>query len=718
MRRFYALTAALLCAGLLSAYWPDWDYIANGDQVTGICEYQGRIWASTSAGLCVIDPATGAISHLDKNDTGLPVGPLNGITLDQEGIPWVAVPHFGTASFEGGNWSFHWLQTNHSTYWHLPFTPELLTIDQNNGKWATLNRSWLIYAAGHDFFDYSYDSNYGEITAIHADPWHTVWVTSNEVYPTDVITLRAITDSLQLTYINYLGHPFTRVNAICADAPGCLWLATDGGVLRREGENWSWFDQQNSALPQTNITAITLDAQNSPLLGSADGWLIQRSSESWTGIGPAESGIGAKRIDHILIDGAGDWWIGTDQGLHRKSGNSWAFYPTSEYPLTHNPVGDMLVEPDGGIWMGGENGLEWMRGETVISYTTQNSPLLDNNAKVLGQRDGEIWIATAQGFNVISGASWASHPFPELAQSNIMTADIAFGPDNSVWISASTSGLYRFEGNAWTHYGADQMQLPYLNLTGVEIDQLGRAWLSSFSGIACLDGAAWTVFNTGNSPLPDNRVPALALAPDGKLWFATLGGLAAYAGSWWMTFTELSDGLPSNGLDDVWIDSAGAVWFHMMNFGLGKTDGYNFEFMDAASSGLPDNTIDGFGQDAAGHYYFSSLHGLAIWDPEYTAAAGAVAPALAPGLKIWPNPSRQEASIGWQQKTPGRAELRVYNARGQLVRELDLGQKGTGGHEIAFDAKDSSGRALGSGVYFFKLSAGGQASTGKALILK
>ncbi|MBV1840468.1 flagellar hook assembly protein FlgD [Photobacterium ganghwense] len=51
-----------------------------------------------------------------------------------------------------------------------------------------------------------------------------------------------------------------------------------------------------------------------------------------------------------------------------------------------------------------------------------------------------------------------------------------------------------------------------------------------------------------------------------------------------------------------------------------------------------------------------------------------------------------------------QAVMRVENAQGELVRTIDLGAKGTGDHDIAWDGKGEDGKTLPEGRYTVKVS--------------
>jgi len=68
-----------------------------------------------------------------------------------------------------------------------------------------------------------------------------------------------------------------------------------------------------------------------------------------------------------------------------------------------------------------------------------------------------------------------------------------------------------------------------------------------------------------------------------------------------------------------------------------------------------------------------------------------------------------------------QTEIRIYNIRGQLVRELDCSKPGynkEGLPTISWDCKDSRGKQVQSGVYFYRLISGKKQAVSKMVIVK
>jgi hypothetical protein len=79
----------------------------------------------------------------------------------------------------------------------------------------------------------------------------------------------------------------------------------------------------------------------------------------------------------------------------------------------------------------------------------------------------------------------------------------------------------------------------------------------------------------------------------------------------------------------------------------------------------------------------------------------------------YPNPFNPATTIGFEIAKPGFVLLTVYNALGQEVAKLVQSQMAAGRYTAEFDAS-----RLASGMYLYKLSAGGYVSVKKMLVTK
>ena len=92
-------------------------------------------------------------------------------------------------------------------------------------------------------------------------------------------------------------------------------------------------------------------------------------------------------------------------------------------------------------------------------------------------------------------------------------------------------------------------------------------------------------------------------------------------------------------------------------------------------------------------------------------------------LSNYPNPFNPETWLPYHLAHDADVTLTIYDIKGALVRQLDLGHQPAGYYTTRtraayWDGSNSLGEVVGSGVYFYQLSAGDFSATRKMVILK
>jgi hypothetical protein len=83
-----------------------------------------------------------------------------------------------------------------------------------------------------------------------------------------------------------------------------------------------------------------------------------------------------------------------------------------------------------------------------------------------------------------------------------------------------------------------------------------------------------------------------------------------------------------------------------------------------------------------------------------------------------PNPFNPTTTIRFSLAQSTEVSLRIYNAQGQLVRELVNEARSAGDHAVTWDGRNDAGSGVASGVYFYRLQAAGFSETRRMVLLK
>jgi outer membrane protein assembly factor BamB len=87
-------------------------------------------------------------------------------------------------------------------------------------------------------------------------------------------------------------------------------------------------------------------------------------------------------------------------------------------------------------------------------------------------------------------------------------------------------------------------------------------------------------------------------------------------------------------------------------------------------------------------------------------------------VQNYPNPCNSSTVITFYLLRPCHVRLQIFNPLGQLVKRLVDDYHSMGEYSITWDGKDNQEQIVGSGVYFYRLQAGGKSLTRRMAIAK
>ena len=98
-------------------------------------------------------------------------------------------------------------------------------------------------------------------------------------------------------------------------------------------------------------------------------------------------------------------------------------------------------------------------------------------------------------------------------------------------------------------------------------------------------------------------------------------------------------------------------------------------------------------------------------------------PAQTTLLANYPNPFNPDTYIPYQLHQPAQVRLTIYDIRGALIREIDLGYRAAGQYLTSaraahWDGRNQKGQRVASGVYLYRLQAGPVAHVRKMVVIK
>jgi hypothetical protein len=297
------------------------------------------------------------------------------------------------------------------------------------------------------------------------------------------------TEKGRLRFIYLVGK---QINCL-ADEEEYIWIGTVNGLVKLHKSTGEFivYGKWNSELPDNYVLAIAIDGQGNKWIGTGNG-LAKFDGENWIVYNTSNSGLPYDLVWSITIDRWGNKWIGTNSpsggGLAKFDGVNWTVYNTSNSGLPGFYVFAIAVDGQGNKWIGTSGGLAKFDGVNWTVYNTSNSGLPYNYVQA-----------------------------------------IAIDGQGNTWIGTFGGGLAKFDGVNWTVYNTSNSGLPDNDVNVIAIDRWGNKWIgTSGRGLAKFDGVNWTIYNSSNSGLPDNNVHAIVIDEQGNKWIGTSGGLALF----------------------------------------------------------------------------------------------------------------------------------------------------------------------------------------------
>jgi beta-glucosidase len=84
----------------------------------------------------------------------------------------------------------------------------------------------------------------------------------------------------------------------------------------------------------------------------------------------------------------------------------------------------------------------------------------------------------------------------------------------------------------------------------------------------------------------------------------------------------------------------------------------------------------------------------------------------------YPNPFNPSTTIEYSLPKPGNIKIEIYNALGQLINVVENSYKDAGKYKVIWNAEDSSGSFVSSGIYFYRMSAEGFTLVKKMILMR
>ncbi len=159
---------------------------------------------------------------------------------------------------------------------------------------------------------------------------------------------------------------------------------------------------------------------------------------------------------------------------------------------------------------------------------------------------------------------------------------------------------------------------------------------------------------------------------------------------------------------------------------LAESQSYTLRSAVAGSAGAPASSasyvINGtMGQPHPGGYLSGSAYAMyaGFWRTIVPTSTDAQDMPLAFRLsQNYPNPFNPVTTIGYSVAEKADVRLSIYDVAGRRVRTLISETQLPGGYSVVWDGRNDRGTVVAAGVYFYRLTAGGNTGVRKMIVLR
>ncbi len=405
------------------------------------------------------------------------------------------------------------------------------------------------------------------------------------------------------------GLPQNTVQALAQTTDGFLWIGTEIGLVRFDGNSFVTYDQNSKpALPGNDIQSLLTTPDGALWIGTTDGLsrLLNGAINTFT----TANGLPSNSIRSLKLAPDGSILVVTQTGAV-------ALKDSHVAPASFNDSGYLFTGP-----LSDDGNAVVSRTAITVTGKTRHQQAFTIGHDLPGtriqtafaDRSGSLWIGTNNG--LVRYASGKLDRFPltdPLASASILS--ILEDHEGNLWVGTESNGLHILRDERFRTLGARDGLSSDSTTTVVE-DAAGTLWVgTSGYGLNAVtrSGAAFakTKTYTVRDGLTSDIILSLAAAPDGDLWVGTPDGLNRLHRGTIIPYTT-AEGLPDDFIRSLHVDADNSLWIgtrrglaHLeFSGGNPHIDTYT------QSTGLASDLVGAMARDTKGSLWVATLAGL------------------------------------------------------------------------------------------------------------
>ncbi|HUJ29708.1 MAG TPA: two-component regulator propeller domain-containing protein [Candidatus Acidoferrum sp.] len=342
------------------------------------------------------------------------------------------------------------------------------------------------------------------------------------------------------------------VRSIYQDSRGRVWVGTDAGLFRLDGERFTRIDGQGK-VPALAVHDIREDHEGRLWVGGSK--LLMLDGDDCREF-LLSGGRSASRVKSIFETSDGTLWVGTVSGLDRMApSHSFESRQFEEVPEITSTVRILREDRDGTLWIGSIGaGLIRYRDGRFTRVTTPEDPPSSTILSVFEDSEQNIWVGLQTGLLRLSRTAMSTFPLPGAQNADFGT--VYPDRDGSLWV-ASTH-LYRI-GPKRTSSQLVPDPGPGIRVRSVFRDSRGDWWIGTEGHGVFLTRGSRRFHFTKRNGLVNDFVRAFLEGRDHSVWIGTDEGVSRWHDGILTSYRE-SDGLAYFSVRTISQDSHNDIW--------------------------------------------------------------------------------------------------------------------------------------------------------------
>ncbi|TDQ25441.1 ligand-binding sensor domain-containing protein [Tenacibaculum caenipelagi] len=202
-----------------------------------------------------------------------------------------------------------------------------------------------------------------------------------------------------------INSPLRWTTKIYADKIGNVWFPSSKGLIKYDGKNWSVMDTTNSKLPSNRVMGVFLDSKSRLWIGTNKG-NIRIDGEKVIEFKDG-SPLSTSTLTKGFEDSTGTIWFSLYEKFPQTKGfakfktdGTWEIINTDNSDMPRNDVLDFAIdEKNNRIWLSlNRVGISMFDGENWQTFTPENSKVPSTYVQRMTlDNKGNLWCATFAG---------------------------------------------------------------------------------------------------------------------------------------------------------------------------------------------------------------------------------------------------------------------------------------------------------------------------------